>query len=163
MPIRPDPFLTGRETMYEGIKMRSRLEAGWAAYLDGLELPWVYEPMCFANRDGQYLPDFRVTDGGSAIYLEVKGVLADHEEARRRMEIVWDSEPAARLVIVVGPPTITPVDGLGDDFWHVAREWALGTLATWLKEARVREWELYSGGPLEEGIDYEMLIEGRDW
>lgn len=54
--------ILARPTTYNGIKMRSRLEAGFAQWLDRMQLPWVYEPECFADQEyGQWLPDFAVT------------------------------------------------------------------------------------------------------
>ena len=58
-----------RPTLYKGVRMRSRLEALYAAWLDNYrdaEWPdepfwkWSYEPMAFGSPDGQYLPDFFV-------------------------------------------------------------------------------------------------------
>lgn len=68
-----------RPTVYKGVKMRSRLEAGFAAWLDESRFTWEYEPCAFATEDGQYLPDFRLTDvtiswsaEPATIYVEVK-------------------------------------------------------------------------------------------
>ncbi len=51
--------------------MRSRLEAGFAAWLDRQQLEWKYEPDCYADEEyGQWLPDFAVeieTDIGASI------------------------------------------------------------------------------------------------
>lgn len=102
--------LKARPTVYKGIRMRSRLEATYAAFLDRSEDPWVYEPCCFASEAGQYLPDFRIDDlrpgtgEPSRWYIEVKPayLLAypDKVEAvQRRMEIVWASEPDAGLLL----------------------------------------------------------------
>ena len=83
--------------------MRSRTEAAYAAQLDAADLEWEYEPRCFADESGQYLPDFRVVNRGCVVYVEVKGVLGteDVEAVRRRMEIIWASEPASMLMLVV--------------------------------------------------------------
>lgn len=56
------PLIPPRPTTYKGIKMRSRLEAGYAQWLDLAELKWEYEPQCFASEKGQYLPDFVIHD-----------------------------------------------------------------------------------------------------
>ena len=93
----------GRQTVYAGVTMRSRTEAGFAAYLDAQDLPWQYEPRAFACASGQYLPDFLVDLGRRRLYVEVKasswrqcpGEMAD------RMAIVWASEPAASLLLAV--------------------------------------------------------------
>lgn len=49
-----------RPTVYKGIQMRSRLEAGFAAWLDECGLYWEYEGSAYASEKGQYLPDFLV-------------------------------------------------------------------------------------------------------
>lgn len=41
-------------TTYRGVRFRSRLEAKWAAFFDGLEWPWSYEPIDLKG----YIPDF---------------------------------------------------------------------------------------------------------
>lgn len=101
------PSLRARTTVYRGVRMRSRLEAGFAAWLDERWMPWEYEPCAFGGRDGQYLPDFRV-DGvvcswlpsPQRIYVEVKPESWEHDQALvRRMQIVRESEPEAVLVI----------------------------------------------------------------
>ena len=48
------------ETVYNGYRFRSRLEARWAVFFDACGYPWEYEPEGF-NIDGiYYLPDFKV-------------------------------------------------------------------------------------------------------
>ncbi len=108
------PFPPARPTTYKGIRMRSRLEAIFAASLESVmqEEPerfappvWEYEPMCFASQRGQYLPDFaywiRQHDGTAArVYIEVKPVIRSQEmldDILERMSIIWDSEPDAIL------------------------------------------------------------------
>lgn len=95
--------LKARPTAYKGIRMRSRTEAAYAARLDGAGLSWEYEPRCFADETGQYLPDFRVTYHDSVAYVEVKGVLVDEDvvPVQERMEVIWASEPRALLVIAI--------------------------------------------------------------
>lgn len=47
-----------RPTIYKGIHMRSRLEAGFAGWLDRSNIEWEYEPFAVGDEHGQYLPDF---------------------------------------------------------------------------------------------------------
>lgn len=96
-----------RRTEYKGTMMRSRLEAGFAAWLDRYHVAWEYEPQAFANEDGQYLPDFRLEDvyvagaGTFRAYVEIKpenwhdidGQLA------RSMRIIYESDTTAMLVL----------------------------------------------------------------
>lgn len=94
---------TARPTVYRGIKMRSRLEADFARFLDSPRAEaegWQYEPQCFAGPNGQYLPDFRLSSGS---YIEVKPATISRPNAElaiRKMEIVWESEPGACLVMI---------------------------------------------------------------
>lgn len=61
------PF--GIPTLYKGIRMRSRLEARWAAMFDALKWPWEYESRDLAG----YIPDFILHMGGREVLAEVKG------------------------------------------------------------------------------------------
>ena len=128
------PRIPARPTIYAGIKMRSRTEARFAAYLDRLGVPWQYEPEAFASRDGQYLPDFVVSAGSAPpIVIEVKpwsagddldGFLATVEATMERMEIVRASIPDAILFLVFsGSPCQLLMNGArwevvtGEDWW----------------------------------------------
>ena len=106
-----------RPTVYKGIQMRSRLEAGYAAWLDQWHFDWEYEPCAFAGSRGQYLPDFRIPaitctwlNEPAVAYIEVKpkdwpywnnsdDSSADHQQLMRRMAIIWESEPDAILLL----------------------------------------------------------------
>jgi hypothetical protein len=94
--------IQARPTIYKGHQMRSRLEASYAAECDYLGVTWEYEPMCFADQSGQYLPDFAVNYGGISgeWYVEVKAPHVDHLAALARMHIIRQSEPGARLSVV---------------------------------------------------------------
>lgn len=100
-------LLTARPTTYNGIKMRSRLEARFAATMDlGGRLTWLYEPRAYASTKGQYLPDFQVTElDGATVdppwFIEVKPTVEQAFMAMERMVIIWDSEPDATLCIAV--------------------------------------------------------------
>lgn len=96
-----------RPTVYKGVQMRSRLEAGFAVWLDKVNLRWEYEPTAFASPEGQYLPDFRV------LGLPIIGAVADayfevkpHPQPtprhyastlEKQLSVIWDSEPDALI------------------------------------------------------------------
>lgn len=71
------------ETVYNGYRFRSRLEARWAVFFDSLGVKYEYEPEGFKLPGlGGYLPDFRVMCHGTRgdcldeawpLYIEVKG------------------------------------------------------------------------------------------
>lgn len=107
-------MITGRTTLYRGIKMRSRLEADFARFLDQGSGKWQYEPECFADETGQYLPDFLIesgvavttADGTSAplrpLYVDVKPLSFSYTEGialSKRMEIIWSTYPDVALQV----------------------------------------------------------------
>lgn len=80
------------ETIYNGNRFRSRLEARWAVFFDALGVEYEYEPEGFQLPDGSfYLPDFRVKcygnrgdcgDSSYDLWIEVKGRMTP-EDARK--------------------------------------------------------------------------------
>lgn len=94
-------YIRGRPTVYKGIRMRSRLEATFAAWLDKQDATWTYEPSCFADSGGQYLPDFAIDADGVREYVEIKPPTADTGAALLKMHFIRASEPAANLYVLV--------------------------------------------------------------
>lgn len=59
------------ETIYNGYRFRSRLEARWAVFFDALHIKYEYEPEGFKLRDGSYyLPDFYLPN--METFVEIK-------------------------------------------------------------------------------------------
>lgn len=58
------------ETVYDGYRFRSRLEARWAVFFNSLGVRFEYEPEGFELSCGRYLPDFYLTD--LDLYVEIK-------------------------------------------------------------------------------------------
>lgn len=85
------------ETVYNGYRFRSRLEARWAVFFDALGVKYEYEPEGFELPSGKrYLPDFRVKCYGDRgvrdaepfdLYIEVKGHMTQ-KDADRILEFV---------------------------------------------------------------------------
>lgn len=131
-------MIRARQTIYRGIPMRSRLEARAAQTFDSAGFTWEYEPQCFADETGQYLPDFaligdkiwpRIRD--RTMYVEVKPQhqFTDSDlllQIMRRTEIIWSSEPRAVLVIL--SPELNEIYARhpGDPWFH---------LVPWLRES----------------------------
>ncbi len=80
------------ETVYNGYRFRSRLEARWAVFFDALGVQYEYEPEGFTKNGITYLPDFRLKCYGFRgehnwedpidLYVEVKGKM-DEESAKK--------------------------------------------------------------------------------
>lgn len=81
------PNFKARPTIYKGFQMRSRLEAGFAGWLDRMHLKWEYEPYAVGDEHGQYLPDFLVQN-----VFEMDGETAPaHIEIKPSLDVVdWD-------------------------------------------------------------------------
>lgn len=58
------------ETVYHGLRFRSRLEAKWAVFFDEIGINYHYELDGFDLGDEWYLPDFYLDEFG--IYVEIK-------------------------------------------------------------------------------------------
>ena len=71
------------ETVYNGYRFRSRLEARWAVFFDVLGIEYEYEPEGYKFSDGQcYLPDFYLSNLNT--FVEIKRL---HD-----FEITYDHE-----------------------------------------------------------------------
>lgn len=92
----------GKRTVVRGIPMRSRLEADFARHLDSHWIKWTYEPRPYFAKGKGYLPDFQVELGDRPAFIEVKPSVFGAELAKDKMEIIWETEPTAFLVIVSG-------------------------------------------------------------
>ena len=87
------------ETIYNGYRFRSRLEARWAVFFDSLGVEYEYEPEGFELPGvGVYLPDFRVichaTRGSDCepfpLYIEVKGQMDESSAAKIKVFSYYD-------------------------------------------------------------------------
>lgn len=71
-----DVYIKSIETVYNGYRFRSRLEAKWAVFFDALGIKYEYENYGFELGElGRYLPDFYLPE--STWFVEVKGDLND--------------------------------------------------------------------------------------
>jgi hypothetical protein len=98
------------ETVYNGHRFRSRLEARWAVFFDVLDVPYEYEPEGFDIDGTRYLPDFWLPtwecwaevkprlDMLSVVYKAVpplkKLVTATQKDGLLLSGIGWSEEPA---------------------------------------------------------------------
>jgi hypothetical protein len=57
-------------TTYNGVNMRSRLEARWAAFFDVVGWRWEYEP----PERGGWIPDFLLIGAKQTVAVEVKPI-----------------------------------------------------------------------------------------
>ena len=64
-------MIPAKPTVYAGRHFRSRLEASWAAWFDGIGFAWTYEPTPLVD---DYQPDFllQLDDRDRGLYVETK-------------------------------------------------------------------------------------------
>ena len=108
------------ETVYNGYRFRSRLEARWAVFFDALGVEYEYEPEGYiVENNFCYLPDFKVkcygcrgsvTDKPFDLFIEVKGNMTK-EDAVKIKKFAGTFQPDASIhhpILIVG--NIPPVD-----------------------------------------------------
>ena len=97
------------ETVYNGYKFRSRLEARWAVFFDALNIEYEYEPEGYdLGEAGWYLPDFWIPRLGC--WVEIKGQEPSDGEVHKIVELAMQSQKPA--VIFIGSIS-TSAQGLG--------------------------------------------------
>jgi hypothetical protein len=58
-----------------------------------------YEPAIYGPKGQGYLPDFQIERPDGYHFVEVKPTLREVPEAKRRMEVIWNTHPTALLVV----------------------------------------------------------------
>jgi hypothetical protein len=119
------------ETVYDGYRFRSRLEARWAVFFKTAGIRYIYEPECFRLRSGKlYLPDFylpdvnmRTTEDKGGIYVEVKPSVSDYDEFDYLFEL---SRITGKSVLLIEGMPISFFDdycvGTADGFYEYSWE-----------------------------------------
>ena len=91
------------ETVYNGYRFRSRLEARWAVFFDAMHIEYKYEPEGFVGWMGvKYLPDFYLPE--EKVYVEVKGYDDQLEKDWEKIACAVDfqSTPVSKGLILLG-------------------------------------------------------------
>lgn len=84
-------MLKAIETVYNGYRFRSRLEARWAVFFDALDIEYRYEPEGFDLGNGvYYLPDFWLPTG--EVWIEVKGSEPIDEEISKATRLAQQGD-----------------------------------------------------------------------
>ena len=97
------------ETVYNGYRFRSRLEARWAVFFDVLGIEYQYEPEGFdLGEEGWYLPDFWLSLNDdrynhAGYWVEIKGAKPTLSEMAKILALAVGSGHTAWLIH--GPPS----------------------------------------------------------
>jgi hypothetical protein len=87
------------ETVYNGYKFRSRLEARYGVFFDSANIPYEYEPEGFQLENGKkYLPDFYLPNDD--LYVEIKGEEPDDDYYQT---ILFPFAENKRLLLLINP------------------------------------------------------------
>lgn len=96
-------------TRYKGYHFRSRLEARWAVFFDGVGTGWEYEAEGYALGAGNsYLPDFKLLgyerdmDYGPELFAECKPEAYNKTQLEKPENFSRCS--GAKVIILAGPP-----------------------------------------------------------
>ena len=108
------------ETVYNGYKFRSRLEARWAVFFDAVGIKYEYEPEGYEvksmnGKTYRYLPDFYLPKFD--LYVEIKPNMEKlYEEAPKiAASIDYHSTPISKGLIILGQiPYYDDDDGSGN-------------------------------------------------
>jgi len=94
-------------TMYSGVRFRSRLEARWAKFWDGLNIKWEYETQGFLTDGQPYLPDFVIWPAGGTVWAEIKsGWKADPGGVAKWQRFAVQRPQPSRAILIAGAPSI---------------------------------------------------------
>lgn len=90
------------ETVYNGYRFRSRLEARWAVFFDALGIEYQYELEGFELGNGiKYLPDFRVKSNFFTGWIEIKPQFPNEIEIEKAIQLSMSGDP---VIIFIGEP-----------------------------------------------------------
>lgn len=140
------------ETVYNGYRFRSRLEARWAVFFDTGHIKYEYEPEGFSLQDGtKYLPDFYLPSFDT--YVEVK---ADRptalDELKKAENAVYWGSPVKRVLILSNIP-----NGYDGGLWHFpVFYWDGKADCTW-----VGWWYFFETLADDNSLPYQCVLEGQ--
>lgn len=84
------------ETVYNGYRFRSRLEARWATFFDTLGIKYEYEKEGFDLEGTWYLPDFWLSERN--IWVEIKGQEPTEEEQHKAEKLAHYTDKATYII-----------------------------------------------------------------
>ncbi len=92
------------ETVYNGYRFRSRLEARWAVFFDRAGIEYTYEPDGFdLGEFGWYLPDFYLPWFKCYLEIKPKGYIGI-DEAKNKLWKLFEQKSDCCCMICLGDP-----------------------------------------------------------
>lgn len=88
------------DTIYNGYKFRSRLEARWAVFFDTLKIRYEYECEGYEMESERYLPDFFLPDHNCWVEVKPESFTDFYNSKHQQFsESISDS-----FIVIAGPP-----------------------------------------------------------
>jgi len=107
------------ETVFRGVKFRSRTEARWAVFFDALHLSYEYEPKRLSLSSGEtYLPDFFLGDFNAYFEVKPSSEAVVTEECIRARTLARD-QPGQRMWLAMGAPNAEEANVLPLNQWRI--------------------------------------------
>lgn len=94
------------ETIYNGYRFRSRLEARWAIFFDEMKITYHYEIEGFVFGNIKYLPDFYLPE--HKLWLEIKPDTPSKDELEKARLLKSNASEGIEVGILYGEPWVTP-------------------------------------------------------
>lgn len=125
-PKHTGNFMKPIETIYNGFRFRSWLEARWAVFFDSLGVTYEYEKDGYdLGSAGWYLPGFwlahwpdtDINDGVTEVFVEVKPAMATSEEYGKVLALAKQTEQNA--FIMQGEPYINKYNVTQIQVWDM--------------------------------------------
>ena len=143
------------ETIYNGYRFRSRLEARWAVFFDAAGISYEYEPEGIEVDGTHYLPDFYLPQFD--LYAEVKRNTPEGLQeiiAKCEPAVTWGSPIKQILILSDVPGDVPNPPGM----WHFPIIYYRGDHTTW-------GWWFFHGnyGEIDGNISAAGYWSARNW
>lgn len=101
--------IQAKETLYNGYRFRSRLEARWAVFFDAAGIEYQYEPEGYVLEDGRsYLPDFYLPY--FHLFVEIKHDREHDNGKAKELCLMKTKDQFTSILIVYGDPLTTDTE-----------------------------------------------------
>ncbi len=152
-------MLKAIETVYNGYRFRSRLEARWAVFFDAMGIEYQYELEGFDLGDGgYYLPDFWLPKWNS--WVEVKPVLPTPEQAIKLTHFCLNTDQSnTHTCFICGQPGLPEVIASNDELLQVKNGYVILNLNVMFRDGQEKRWpnKLDAGKELEAAFQVSLF------
>jgi hypothetical protein len=118
--IKSRPAIKAIETLYDGHRFRSRLEARWAVFMDCLKVQYDYEPEGYESGSTRYLPDFYLPDHDC--FIEIKPSLECFDDTAREKVSMLASGSGKAVYVFAGACAPPGEPCIGKNYQHQGYE-----------------------------------------